>query len=139
MGIKYTGKQTIAYALSKLREILDGYVKSDQLQDGIDSALKQAKDSGEFDGAPGSPGEKGDPGDDYTLTDADKTEIAAKVASEIDLSSYLPKSGGTMTGALVAQNNANYSVKQVRNVYIIADGDALPSGANGDICLTYTD
>lgn len=139
MGIKYTGKQTLAYALAKLRETLSNYVKSDQLQDGIDSALQQAKDSGEFDGAPGAPGAKGDPGDDYTLTDADKTEIAQKAASEIDLSSYLPKSGGTMTGALIAQNNADYSVKQTRNVFIVADGDALPSGANGDICLIYTD
>lgn len=139
MGIKYTGKQTIAYALSKLYELLSGYVKSDQLQSGINDALQQAKDSGEFDGADGAPGEKGEPGDDYTLTDADKTEIAQKAASEIDLSSYLPKSGGTMTGALVAQNNADYTVKQVRNVFIIADGDALPEGANGDVCLTYTD
>lgn len=55
-----------------------------------------------------------------------------------DVSGKLDKAGGTMTGALVAQNNTDYGVKQVRNVYIIADGASLPSGSNGDICLVYT-
>ncbi len=47
----------------------------------------------------------------------------------------VPKSGGTMTGALVAQNNTNYTTKQVRNIITINKGDAFPSGANGDICF----
>ena len=55
-----------------------------------------------------------------------------------DISGKLDKSGGTMTGKLVAQNNADYAVKQVRSVFIIADGESLPTGANGDICLVYT-
>ena len=50
----------------------------------------------------------------------------------------LPKSGGTMTGALVSQNNTDYTTKQVRNIFLIADGDDLPTGSNGDICLVYT-
>ena len=50
----------------------------------------------------------------------------------------LLKTGGTMTGALVAQNNTNYDTKQVRNIFLVADGEALPSGSNGDICLVYT-
>lgn len=50
----------------------------------------------------------------------------------------IPISGGTMTGALVAQNNTNYTTKQVRNIILVADGDAIPAGANGDICLVYT-
>lgn len=33
-------------------------------------------------GVPGTPGAKGDPGDDYTLTEADKTEIAGKVTAD---------------------------------------------------------
>lgn len=33
-------------------------------------------------GSPGTPGAKGDPGDDYTLTEADKTEIAGKVTED---------------------------------------------------------
>lgn len=63
-----------------------------------------------------------------------KAEFDA-VNSAID--NALPKSGGTMTGALVAQNNTNYTTKQVRNIFLVADGETLPTGANGDICLVY--
>ena len=50
----------------------------------------------------------------------------------------LPIAGGTMTGALVSQNNTDYTTKQVRNIFLIADGENLPTGSNGDICLVYT-
>lgn len=50
----------------------------------------------------------------------------------------LPKSGGTMTGALVAQNNTDYTTKQVRNIILVAEGEDIPTGANGDVCLVYT-
>ena len=50
-------------------------------------------------------------------------------------SEYLPVSGGAMEGALVAQNNTNYTTKQVRNIITINKGDSFPSGANGDICF----
>ena len=50
----------------------------------------------------------------------------------------LQKSGGTMSGALVAQNNNNYDTKQVRNIFLVAEGEDLPAGSNGDICLVYT-
>ena len=47
------------------------------------------------------------------------------------------KSGGTMAGALVAQNNTNYSVAQVRNIII---STAEPSGGNsGDIWIKYVE
>lgn len=83
-------------------------------------------------------GDKGDNGDDYVLTSADKQEIAAQAKDLIDTSSYLTKSGGTLTGKLVAQNNTNYTTKQVRNVFLVAEGSSLPSGENGDICFVYT-
>lgn len=48
----------------------------------------------------------------------------------------LNKSGGTMTGTLVAQNNTNYTTKQVRNIFI---STASPSGgSNGDIWIKYS-
>lgn len=48
----------------------------------------------------------------------------------------LNKSGGTMTGALVAQSNTNYTTAQVRNV-IISTAD--PSGgSSGMIWIKYT-
>ena len=47
------------------------------------------------------------------------------------------KSGDTMAGALVAQNNTKYSVAQVRNI-IISTSD--PSGGNsGDIWIKYVE
>ena len=45
------------------------------------------------------------------------------------------KSGDTMTGELVAQNNTNYTVAQVRNV-IISTADPT-GGNNGDIWIKY--
>ena len=46
-------------------------------------------------------------------------------------------SGDTMTGALVAQNNTDYSVAQVRNIII---STAEPSGGNsGDIWIKYVE
>ena len=46
------------------------------------------------------------------------------------------KTGGTMTGALIAQNNTNYTTAQVRNV-IISTAD--PSGgSNGMLWIKYT-
>lgn len=75
-----------------------------------------------------------------TLTDAQKEQARANIgaAAPIDTSSYLTKSGGTLTGKLIAQNNTNYTTKQVRNVFLVAEGSTLPTGANGDICLVYT-
>ena len=53
------------------------------------------------------------------------------------MSDKLSKSGGTMTGALVAQNNENYTTAQVRNVII---SPTEPSGGgNGDIWLQYSE
>lgn len=57
-------------------------------------------------------------------------------ALQTTVTNKLDKSGGTMTGALVAQNNANYTTAQVRNV-IISTAD--PSGgSNGMIWIKYT-
>lgn len=50
--------------------------------------------------------------------------------------SKVDKTGGTMTGALVAQNNVNYTTKQVRNI-IISTGEPT-GGSNGDIWIKYT-
>ncbi len=47
------------------------------------------------------------------------------------------KSGDTMTGALVAQNNTNYTTPQVRNIIISTEE---PSGGNnGDIWIRYSE
>ena len=57
-------------------------------------------------------------------------------ALQSSVNGKVSKSGDTMTGPLVAQNNTNYSVAQVRNI-IISTSD--PSGGNsGDIWIKYT-
>lgn len=55
----------------------------------------------------------------------------ANIANKMD------KTGGTMTGALIAQANTNYTTRQVRNI-IISTSD--PSGGqSGDIWIRYTE
>ena len=62
------------------------------------------------------------------------TEVSALQSS---VNGKVSKSGDTMAGALVAQNNTNYSVAQVRNI-IISTSD--PSGGNsGDIWIKYVE
>lgn len=44
----------------------------------------------------------------------------------------------TMQAKFTAQNNTDYKTKQVRNIFLIPDGDSLPTGEAGDICLVYS-
>lgn len=81
----------------------------------------------------GSKGDQGDPGEDYVLTDADKSEIANTVASEINLDGKLDKSGGAMTGTLTASYSADGG--QVRNVYIVTAEPDASVGQDGDIAF----
>lgn len=60
----YGGEGTLSRLFTRLKTLLGGYLRTDQLQTAVDDALAQAKESGEFDGS------------DYVLTDADKSEIA---------------------------------------------------------------
>lgn len=63
------------------------------------------------------------------------TKVNADTLEGHATSYFVPKSGGAMTGALVAQTNTNYTTAQMRNV-IISTAD--PSGGNnGDIWLKY--
>ena len=58
-------------------------------------------------------------------------------ALQTTVSGKLSKSGDTMKGALVAQNNTNYTTKQVRNIFISTED---PNGGdNGDIWIKYVE
>lgn len=71
-----------------------------------------------------------------TLTSDVSTANNNISALQTAITNKLDKSGGTMTGALVAQNNADYTTAQVRNV-IISTAD--PSGgSNGMLWIKYT-
>ena len=58
-----------------------------------------------------------------------KTDITNLKSDKLNIS------GGTMTGALVAQNNTNYTTKQVRNIFISTSDPS--GGSNGDIWIKY--
>ena len=55
-----------------------------ELKTAVETALTEAKESGEFKGEPGEPGQPGAPGSDYVLTEVDKTEIAEIAAGLVD-------------------------------------------------------
>lgn len=81
-------------------------------------------------------------GSDYFATATNVNNLQSNVNSlESNIntlsSDKLSKSGGTMIGELVAQNNSNYTVAQVRNIFI---STTEPSGGgNGDIWLQYSE
>ena len=53
-----------------------------------------------------------------------------------NIANKLDKSGGTMTGALVAQSNTNYTTAQVRNVIISPNEPS--GGQSGDLWIKYS-
>ena len=55
------------------------------------------------------------------------------------LDTKLDKSGGTMTGKLIAQSNEDYAVAQVRNIIISTEEPSAEVGSNGDIWIRYTE
>ena len=76
--------------------------------------------------------------DDITANAQNISTLQSNISTlQSSVNGKVSKSGDTMTGALVAQNNTNYSVAQVRNS-IISTSD--PSGGNnGDIWIKYVE
>ena len=76
--------------------------------------------------------------DDITANAQNISTLQSNISTlQSNVNSKVSKSGDTMTGALIAQNNTNYSVAQVRNI-IISTSD--PSGGNsGDIWIKYVE
>jgi hypothetical protein len=75
-----------------------------------------------------------------TGTDTSKAVTPKQLKdSTPDVSGFLPKSGGTMTGALMAEDNTDYTAAQARN--IAASTTDLTAGtsvlASGQIYLVY--
>lgn len=50
----------------------------------------------------------------------------------------LDKSGGTLTGVLVAQTNVNYTTRQVRNVIMSTADPTASDGQDGDLWIKYS-
>ena len=76
--------------------------------------------------------------DDITTNTQNISTLQSNISTlQSSVNGKVSKSGDTMTGALIAQNNTNYSVAQVRNI-IISTSD--PSGGNsGDIWIKYVE
>jgi hypothetical protein len=68
--------------------------------------------------------------------------ITGTLSDQTDLNTSLngkmPLSGGTFTGAAIAQANTNYSTAQIHNIRIYSTSDTVPTLANGEIALIYT-
>ena len=76
--------------------------------------------------------------DDITVNAQNISTLQSNISTlQSSVNGKVSKSGDTMAGALIAQNNTNYSVAQVRNI-IISTSD--PSGGNsGDIWIKYVE
>lgn len=65
------------------------------------------------------------------------TNVQNISALQTSVSGKVSKSGDAMTGPLVAQNNTNYGVAQVRNIIISTEDPS--GGSNGDIWIKYNE
>lgn len=63
------------------------------------------------------------------------------ISDQIDtaLGAKLDKSGGTMTGPLIAKVGSDQTVAQVRNIIISTEEPTSEDGSNGDIWIRYTE
>jgi hypothetical protein len=71
-----------------------------------------------------------------TTTGTDDTRAVHPKGLKVELDKKLNLAGGTMTGALVAGNNTDYTTAQARNI-ILSTSDAS-GGAEGDVWIKYT-
>ena len=60
------------------------------------------------------------------------------VTVEVEDAEAVKRTGDTMEGVLVAQNNTNYTTKQVRNIFLSTAEPTDADGASGDIWIVYT-
>lgn len=70
-----------------------------------------------------------------TLTTTVNSNKTAVETVQSNIQAKLDKTGGTMVGKLTAQSNTDYTVAQVRNVFISTSDPT--GGNNGDIWLKY--
>lgn len=135
-------------------EAIDKRLKASELPTAINTALEQAKASGEFKGDPGEPGytpqkgvdyfdgkdgepgAPGEPGKDYVLTEADKEEIAEMAAEKVEV----PEGGGSYTLPVASPSQlggvkpAAKTDEMTQAVGVDEEGKlwGLPSGSGGE-------
>jgi hypothetical protein len=72
-----------------------------------------------------------------TTTGTSDTLAVHPKGLKVELDKKLNLAGGTMTGALVADNNTDYTTAQARNI-TLSTGDAS-GGGTGDVWIKYTE
>ena len=107
--------------LNEQKEAIDDKLDASELPTAINTALEQAKESGQFDG------KDGEPGDDYVLTEEDKQEIAGMVTGP---SYTLPVAtsevlGGVKPAAKTDEMTQEVGVDELGGLW------ALPGGGGG--------
>lgn len=118
-----------------------GAISQGQLDRAVNQALAQAKESGEFDGSPGATGPQGPKGDPYTLTEADKAEIAAAVIERLGgnpIFGYVDEDNNIIVQGDLA--DGTYSVKyEMENGNVINIGNmVLDSNVYYSVTSTLT-
>ena len=124
-----------------------GALAESELDNAVTGALEQAKESGEFKGETGDTGPQGPAGatgagvksmtynastNKWTVTLTDNTTLSVDGPAIPDVSGYMPKSGGTFTGAVVA-GTAAASGYYVRNIKFSETAETPTT--EGDICF----
>ena len=75
---------------------------------------------------------------DISVFNGNADKIDAQMKSNADKAdAAVPKTGGTMTGKLIAQSNTDYATKQVRNIVCSTAEPTSSDGANGDLWAVY--
>lgn len=75
--------------------------------------------------------------DDHTLSITTLNNAIEGIPQAV--SGKLDKSGGTMSGALIAKSSADANIAQVRNIIISTEEPSAEVGSNGDIWIRYTE
>lgn len=75
--------------------------------------------------------------DDHTLSIATLNNAIEGIPQAV--SGKLDKSGGTMTGPLIAKVGSDQTVAQVRNIIVSTEEPTSEDGSDGDIWIRYTE
>jgi hypothetical protein len=144
---KAADAKAVGDAIAVQNDAIEKKLDADELPAAVETALEEAKESGEFDGPKGDPGTTPHIGangnwwigttdtgvkaqsDDYVLTDADKTEIAEEAAGMVDVPEKLPNPNAlTFSGAV----SGTYDGSEPLTVEI-------PSGGGGGTSIELDD
>lgn len=139
LAVLYTSAQNLSDAQKERARSNIGALAESELDNAVNDALEQAKESGEFKGDPGA-GVKSmtynNSTNKWTVTLTNNSTITVDGPAIPDVSAYMPKSGGTFTGQVVAgSSNQAVGTSLLRNSKLVSS-ESYPS-TNGEINWQY--